>query len=151
MDASLGARARLCKPILSLLLLRSAPWACLVEGVAAMHLLKPGFRPLAGRFSMSTLAFSPAWVDALPLPNIKTFLRGGGESEQCKFCTKAHGSPSVQCKAERIATARASVGRRTHDGWALLSTMRDPGREAKVGQPKGWDGYGWGSVGAFLL
>lgn len=97
---------------------------------------------------MASIAFAPTWVDGLSLPNFKNFLRGGGESDPCQFCTKAH-AKYAQCRAERVANARTAQGRRggANDGWALLSTMREPGREAKVGQPKGWDGYGWGSVG----
>jgi len=56
-----------------------------------------------------------------------------------------------RCKADRTMSARAADGRRTSDGWALLSTKRGvggevPPRDEKVGQPKGLSEYGWGET-----
>jgi hypothetical protein len=106
------------------------------------------------------LGFAPAFPAAapcsLPLRMRSLLLRGGcagalrkSKPAQCSFCTKVH-AVNDRCKADRTMAARAAEGRRTADGWALLSTMRGdaPSQKdrEKVGQPKGLSEYGWGET-----
>jgi hypothetical protein len=95
------------------------------------------------------VAFAPGLVANLSARGrIWPLLRGGGGfaagTQQCSWCCKVH-QASAQCKAERVATARAAAGRKTGDGWRLLTTMRE--RSDRVGSPKGISEYGWGSTG----
>ena len=113
-------------------------------------------------------AFVPACLEGpgvLHTHMRRILLRGGCEGPirnkpaQCSFCTKVH-AVGDRCKVENTMALRAAVGRRTSDGWALLSTARGAAscaasdaaaevpynRDEKVGQPKGLSEYGWGET-----
>lgn len=96
----------------------------------------------------SKICRSMGWVGSGFFSYRQITLRGGNDSadknskaSSCPYCNKVH-SLRDSCRAQRVAQTRAAQGRRTMDGWALLSVMR----EAKVGTPKGLSEYGWGSA-----
>jgi hypothetical protein len=155
-----------CCSLLSLLLLRTGPAASAAGGggraaglgdlwcASPAHVFEPRRRALG--------AFVPAWVALEGPGSLRTrvrslLLRGGCAGQrtkptQCSFCTKVQ-AVGDRCKADRTMASRAAEGRRTADGWALLSTDRgasaepsSPSRDDKVGQPKGLSEYGWGET-----
>lgn len=144
------------KCVLLSVLLYAAPFSLAAAGTMRQDgppMLRSGVdsSPVQGRSSVPArrggAAFATGWVGNLSSRGrIWPLLRGGGgagaASQQCSWCTKVH-QVSAQCKAQRISDSRAASGRRTTDGWQLLTTMR----EEKVGKPKGLSEYGWGSTG----
>jgi len=156
-----------CSMCVSIMLLRTEPaassrgaWAT-GAGASAYALRAGAARMFADedpRAAAAAAAASPrvpgAFAPAFPLRMRSLLLRGGcagavrSKPAQCSFCTKVHAASDL-CKAERTMAARAADGRRTTDGWALLSTMRGDGssqKDPKVGQPKGLSEYGWGET-----